>query len=102
MQAAGTQPGISLWAILTCVNKQTGYGSFTTLMNYPPVEGRTLEFYDTPEGNFSVTIIRVHESVKFYQCQEMKLNHCFGLADKIKLLPEIIEYQKPYFNVHMS
>ncbi|MHC5863029.1 hypothetical protein, partial [Nostoc sp.] len=72
MQAGGTQPGISLWAVLICVNKLTGYGSFTTLMNHPPVEGRTLEFYETPEGNFSGTIFRVHESVKFSRCQEMK------------------------------
>ena len=56
----GTHFGVYLWSILICVNKECGFGGFSTLMSYPPVEGLSIEFYNTPEGDFLGTIINVN------------------------------------------
>lgn len=64
-------------------------------MPYPPTGGRTLEFYGTPEGDFSGTIIKVHESVQFVSCDPIKANYSFGLtpAKGIEVQPSVIEFQ---------
>jgi len=89
----GTQFGQYLWSILICVNKEPGYGSFSTLMPYPPVEGRSIEFYDTPEGDFSGTIINVNEAVSFAPCEVIQRNQSFGIGKEIQVKPSIIQFQ---------
>ena len=89
----GTDFGVYLWSILICVNKETGFGSFSTVMPYPPVEGRSIEFYDTPEGDFSGTIIYVNEAVSFAPCEVMQQNKGFGMTKEITVKPSIIQFQ---------
>lgn len=59
---SGTQLGMYLWAIFIGGKKESGYGAFSILMPYPPNEGRTLEFYGTPEEISPGKIIHVHHS----------------------------------------
>lgn len=89
----GTQFGSYLWSVLICVNKQPGYGSFSTLMPYPPTEKRSVEFYETPEGDFSGTIIHVNEAVKFAPCHLIQASQSFGIMREIKVQPSVIEFQ---------
>ncbi|AFZ06409.1 hypothetical protein Osc7112_1929 [Oscillatoria nigro-viridis PCC 7112] len=89
----GTEFGVYLWSILICVNKEVGFGSFSTLMPYPPVEGRSIEFYNTPEGDFLGTIIDVHEAVRFAPCEVIQPNKDFGMPKKITVKPSIIQFQ---------
>jgi len=89
----GTQFGEYLWSILICVNKEQGYGSFSTLMPYPPVEGRSIEFYNTPEGDFLGTIINVNEAVSFAPCEVIQQNQGFGMKKEITVKPSIIQFQ---------
>ncbi|HEY9297163.1 MAG TPA: hypothetical protein VIQ31_12490 [Phormidium sp.] len=89
----GTQFGVYLWSILICVNKECGFGAFSTLMPYPPVEGRSIEFYNTPEGDFLGTIINVNEAVCFAPCEVIQTNKGFGMTEKITVKPSIIEFQ---------
>ena len=97
----GTQFGSYLWSILLCVNKESGYGSFSTLMPYPPVEGRSIEFYATPEGDFLGTIIKVNEAVRFAPCEVMQSTQSFGIVSEIKVKPSMIEFQV-WVNVERS
>ncbi|MBD1814419.1 hypothetical protein NDA07_19230 [Microcoleus vaginatus DQ-U2] len=89
----GTQFGVDLWSILICVNKEYGFGSFSTLMPYPPVEGRSIEFYNTPLGDFLGTIIQVNEAVSFAPCEVIQQNKGFGMTTEITVKPSIIEFQ---------
>jgi hypothetical protein len=62
-------------------------------MPYPPVEGRSIEFYNTPEGDFLGTIIKVNEAVSFAPCEVIQTNKGFGMTEKITVKPSIIEFQ---------
>jgi hypothetical protein len=89
----GTEFGVYLWSILICVNKEVGFGSFSTLMPYPPVEGRSIEFYNTPEGDFLGTIIDVNEAVRFAPCEVIQPNKDLGMPKEITVKPSIIQFQ---------
>ena len=82
-----------LWAVLLCKDELTGDGSFTTLMPHPPIEGRTVEFYDTPYGDFSGEIFHVNEAIQFMPCPKQEFNHSFGITKGIEVLPSIVQYQ---------
>jgi len=62
-------------------------------MPYPPVEGRSLEFYNTPEGDFLGTIIKVNEAVSFAPCEVIQPNKGFGMPKEITVKPSIIQFQ---------
>jgi hypothetical protein len=91
-ESSGIQHGSYLWTLLICVNKEMGYGSFSTLMPYPPTEGRTVEFCNTPEGDFMGTILKVHETVRFEKCTLIQINPDFGGTKNIEAIPSIIEF----------
>ncbi|MEG4235541.1 hypothetical protein QUA40_26105 [Microcoleus sp. Pol11C3] len=79
--------------IQQALNKECGFGSFSTLLPYPPVEGRSLEFYNTPEGDFLGTIIKVNEAVSFAPCEVIQPNKGFGMPKEITVKPSIIQFQ---------
>ena len=91
--STGTQFGRYLWAVFICVRKQPSYGGFSILMPYPPPEGRSLEFYDTPEGDFSGTVIKITEVVKFESCEVIKLGNRSLFSEEIKVQPSVIEFR---------
>lgn len=62
-------------------------------MPYPAVEGRSIEFYNTPEGDFLGTIIDVNEAVLFAPCEVIQPSKDFGMPKEITVKPSIIQFQ---------
>ncbi|MBD1995201.1 hypothetical protein H6G00_00975 [Leptolyngbya sp. FACHB-541] len=87
------RPRVYVWTILICINETIGYGAFSTVMPYPPTKGNTIEFRDTPEGNFSGTIFDVEEVVKFQSCETEQLDPSFEIRKAIEVLPSAIQFR---------
>lgn len=64
-QLQSNEPSKYTWAVRLFVKGQPGYGAFSCVMNYVPSVGHTLEFYGTPEGDFTGEVIGVNHAAEF-------------------------------------
>lgn len=61
------ETGLYTWVVLLCINGNSGFGSFSCVMNYVPVIGQTVEFsglnpklIGKQSGNISGTVIGIN------------------------------------------
>ena len=85
-QFQNNEPGKHTCCFRLCVDNRLGYGAFCCVLNRVPCIGESVEFYNTPEGDFTGEVIGVHQSADFATLFPVQTpgSDNFGMASSAK------------------